>query len=364
MKRTNTAKWMEKQNRWQINVQKDGIRRTFTSSKPGRAGAKEANAKADAWLDDNIMEGNLKLSVLFDKWIEELKLTTSKDHWRKYDGFGKNWINPQIGGKKISNVTEQNLQDVILAAHKAKLSKKTMSNLKACMTAFIKYCRKRKATTLVVENLTIPKNAPVGVRTILQPDDLKILMNDDMTEARGEAVVELYINAYRFEVATGLRPGEVIGLKHEDIDGSRVHIRRSINHSGITTAGKNENARRTFMLTPLAKEILKRQEELMKSTQIRSDYIFPNEYGDHIVQTTYYKRWVRYRSYHGMSEASPYELRHTFVSVVKSLPEGMLKQVVGHSESMDTFGVYSHDVEGDLEEAAKKIQSIFLRVLD
>lgn len=57
-------------------------------------------------------------------------------------------------------------------------------------------------------------------------------------------------------------------------------------------------------------------------------------------------------------------LRHTFVSVVKSLPEGMLKQVVGHSESMDTFGVYSHDVEGDLEEAAKKIQSIFLRVLD
>ncbi len=51
--------------------------------------------------------------------------------------------------------------------------------------------------------------------------------------------------------------------------------------------------------------------------------------------------------------------RHTFVSVVKSLPEGLLKQVVGHSASMDTFGVYSHDVEGDLEEVAEKIQSFF-----
>ena len=56
--------------------------------------------------------------------------------------------------------------------------------------------------------------------------------------------------------------------------------------------------------------------------------------------------------------------RHTFVSVVKSLPEGLLKQVVGHSASMDTFGVYSHDVEGDLEEVAEKMQSIFSHVLD
>lgn len=41
-KRTNTAKWMENQRRWQINVQKDGVRRSFTSSKPGRTGQREA----------------------------------------------------------------------------------------------------------------------------------------------------------------------------------------------------------------------------------------------------------------------------------------------------------------------------------
>ena len=52
MKRTNTAKWVESAQRWQINVQKDGKRKTFTSTKPGRTGQREANAKADAWLDD------------------------------------------------------------------------------------------------------------------------------------------------------------------------------------------------------------------------------------------------------------------------------------------------------------------------
>lgn len=33
-KRTNTATWNEKYNRWQINVQKDGYRRSFYSSAP------------------------------------------------------------------------------------------------------------------------------------------------------------------------------------------------------------------------------------------------------------------------------------------------------------------------------------------
>ena len=53
-KRTNTAAWLPNQQRWQINVQKNGVRRSFTSSKPGRTGQREANAKADAWLDDGI----------------------------------------------------------------------------------------------------------------------------------------------------------------------------------------------------------------------------------------------------------------------------------------------------------------------
>ncbi len=47
-KRTNTAKWMENQNRWQVNVQKDGVRRSFTSSKPGRTGQRKANANTFA----------------------------------------------------------------------------------------------------------------------------------------------------------------------------------------------------------------------------------------------------------------------------------------------------------------------------
>jgi hypothetical protein len=60
-KRTNTAVWLPKYNRWQVKVQQDGVRRTFTSSKPGRTGQREANAKADAWLDQGIQDQRREL---------------------------------------------------------------------------------------------------------------------------------------------------------------------------------------------------------------------------------------------------------------------------------------------------------------
>ena len=72
-KRTNTAKWMENQRRWQINVQKDGVRRSFTSSKPGRTGQREANAKADAWLDDGIMSMSKRVRDVWPKFIDDYR---------------------------------------------------------------------------------------------------------------------------------------------------------------------------------------------------------------------------------------------------------------------------------------------------
>ena len=58
-RRTNTAVWLPNQNRWQIKVQKDGVRKTFTSAKPGRTGQREANRKADLWLDEGISSTRL-----------------------------------------------------------------------------------------------------------------------------------------------------------------------------------------------------------------------------------------------------------------------------------------------------------------
>lgn len=123
-KRTNTAAWLPNQQRWQINVQKNGVRRSFTSSKPGRTGQREANAKADAWLDDGISNTRMLVEAAYPQWIGELKLTTSRSNWEPIQSRWNVWVRPVIGRRRVGDLTEQQLQAIINKGFAGGLSKK------------------------------------------------------------------------------------------------------------------------------------------------------------------------------------------------------------------------------------------------
>lgn len=363
MKRTNTAKWIESAGRWQINVQKDGIRKTFVSSKPGRTGQAEANRKADRWLDDGVINAKMKVKQAYEQYMDNLKLSTSKSHWQQYDSIFRIHVNPQIGSVRVESLTEQHLQTVINKAYGKGISKKYLMNIRACLMSFVKFCRKNKLTTFFPEDLIIPREAKVCEKHILQPNDLKILFAEDTTLMNGSTQNDPLIYAYRFHVLTGLRPGELIGLKWSDIKDGTVYLRRAINTLGETTTGKNRNAQRNFALNIFTSAILSEQQKLLDEMNVQSEYVFCRRDGEPLQSKYYYDRWKVYRNFHNMPPVTPYELRHTFVSAVKSLPEGYLKNLVGHSKNMDTYGTYSHEMNGDMQETAVLVQNIFKQIL-
>ena len=156
MKRTNTAKWMEKQQRWQINVQKDGVRKSFYSGTPGRTGQREANRKADLWLDEDIKNQNAKVNQIYLEYLMLVKETTSERNYIPKEQRWRCHIEPIIGCRSVASLSDKDLQDVINKAHtKGHLSKKTIMNIRGDLTGFVKYCRKQKLTSYVPEDLTI-----------------------------------------------------------------------------------------------------------------------------------------------------------------------------------------------------------------
>ena len=52
------------------------------------------------------------------------------------------------------------------------------------------------------------------------------------------------------------------------------------------------------------------------------------------------------------------------MSVVKTLPAGEVKGLVGHSLDMDTFGVYGHILTGEAEATAEAVEGTFLKILN
>lgn len=181
---------------------------------------------------------------------------------------------------------------------------------------------------------------------------------------RSEAIWnDRFIHAYRFAVLTGLWPGELIGLKWTDLSGDKLTIRRSINQFNEFTTGKNENARRTISVKGLPRKELDAQRAMLAEDGMLSEYIFPARDAEFVKQDQFRDHWARYCEHNGISKLTPYELRHTYVSVNDEMPDGLKKQAVGHSMNMDTEGVYGHQKAGDLERIADYSTAAFQSII-
>lgn len=364
--RKTEAAWIEARQRWQINVQRDGTRRTFTSSVKGKRGKIEAEHRADEWLEERTVGESTKLSVIAEKYLEHIKAACSHGYWLQQNQYVTAYINPKVGNRKINTLSDNDLQGIIDAAYRHGLSRKSLKNLRACITGVIKYARREKVTKFLPEGLVIPAGARKSEKEILPVEDLQKLFTCTETIFNGKVMEDWYIHAYRLAVLTGLRPGELFGLKWTDVSGNVIRVKRSINKYREETQGKNDNARRTIVLTGLAAEELEAQHAKMKREGcLNLKWVFPDPTnGDASRQQKFRAYFERFRKHNNfVSDCSPYELRHTYVSICDDMPIGLKKQVVGHSQSMDTEGIYGHHKAGDLARAAQYSDDAFKRFL-
>lgn len=88
------------------------------------------------------------------------------------------------------------------------------------------------------------------------------------------------------------------------------------------------------------------------------EYVFPR-----ITENAYCRRLKKYCESNELPMVSAYEMRHTFISIIQQLPESDIKAIVGHSRSMDTFGVYAHSVDGRKASIAAGIEKLFNEII-
>ena len=373
--RTNSAKWTG--TRWRIDVQKDGQRKSFYSSKTGRTGQREANAKADKWLETGVAPTSMRVDAVWELYLKDVRATTGTSNYDRTYKNGKNYILPVVGHLKMCKLTEGKLQDVLNLSYKngnlnpdgerrstEPLSKKSRQGIRSTETGFIKWARKQGYTTLHEKmlDLEVPKGARTKEKHILQPESLRVLFSTETCLFRGKPIFDDNIYCYRFIVASGLRPGEAVGLRLGDFTGRRVDISRSINRYNETTKGKNENAVRYIEMNDKAYEAYMGQLYLLQAWRVPrtpDTPLFPL-----VNQQSLYNHWRHYQETNGIPHISLYELRHTFVSIAQDLPDGKLKALVGHSKNMDTRGTYAHRIEGQAHETATAMTAAFDKVLN
>lgn len=157
---------------------------------------------------------------------------------------------------------------------------------------------------------------------------------------------------FDFAFRTGMRPGEQIALKPEDIDWPRrlLHIRRAITLTaeGKRTEGatKNKYSRRTIKLTPAILEAVQAQEKI--HDELGCQYFFCSREGKPVRLSNLRRRvWLPALKRAGLATREMKQTRHTFATVALSCGENPLwiAKTMGHRNSEMIIKVYSKYVE-------------------
>ena len=230
------------------------------------------------------------------------------------------------------------------------LSEKTLKNLRGMIMAIIKFVYEDYQCEMPRGRLYIPKGHSKNEKEILQKDDVRrLLEQSDLW----------YHPLFCFLLLTGMRPGEALGLKVSDFSQDKVTIRRAVNARGFVTEGKNENAKRMIPIGELTSGILRKTIQRNEEYNLRTEWIFCSPDGSQGNQSTMRNHWLALKKERDLP-GTVYSLRHTFISMMKNvLPEQTIKDIVGHSVSMDTFGTYGHILDGADRRAAEVIDLTF-----
>lgn len=355
-----TPKWNKSRKLWVIQAQHNGIRKTFYSSTPGMKGKREVLDAFDDWIE---FGGVQKITVekCVELYLRDIEARLGKrDTYRETEIYTRLYVLPAIGKCKMSNLSLRDWQTILNEARPQKrpsesLSVKTLTHLRSVLTGLHRFAYINYYCDDWRGSLYIPQGHKKGQRQILQPSDIAKLFEPS----------ELwFINAYRTMLLCGLRPGECLAIQEGDIVDGVLYVQRSINDQGEITEGKNRNAKRTIPLPSLAKTLIEETIERNHRKNFGTPWIFPNSVGAPACQDSVRKQWNKLKESTGIP-GTLYSLRHTFVSIVSSqthLAEGTIRELVGHSQSMDTFGTYKHAVKGELQTAADVINLTFERL--
>ena len=127
---------------------------------------------------------------------------------------------------------------------------------------------------------------------------------------------------------TGMRAGEILHLKWENVDFGQG-VARVFEHK---TAHRGEQRPRTIPLSPRAIEIIQRQPE-------GSEFVFTNEEGRQLSYNALRCRRKRFEKKHPeLPKITFHQFRHTFATRLarNGVPERVAQEILGHSSTLMT----------------------------
>ncbi len=258
-------------------------------------------------------------------------------------------ILPTLGHVKLQKLTSQQIQTLYARKLKDGLSAETVRAMHRLLhKAFDDAVHWKRMNENPCDNAKQPRKVKYEIHLLTQ-EQARMMLD----VAQGHTLEALLTMA----VATGMRRGELLSLKWQDInvEERRLQIRRTMNRIAgrgiVESEPKTEKSKRTIMLPQFVIDALmlhrKRQAEIRVkagSAWQENDLVFPNTIGKFMATQDMLNRFKKLLKEAGLPNMRFHDLRHSAATIMLGMgvhPK-LVQELLGHSNISITLDTYSH----------------------
>lgn len=302
----------------------------------------------------------MRLVEFINHWLEDVARPTIRiSTHARYKVLLKVHLLPHLGGIQISSLEPSHIQNLYKKLEETGASPRTREFVHAVLRKALDQAMKwgyvQRNVCDMVARPRVPKKA------------MRCWNREEANQFLVFAETRRYYGLYVLALTTGLRQGELFGLRWEDIDfeSSSLSVVRTINQVDskmIIGEPKTAKGRRRVELPEIAIRALKKHREKMLAEGNHKDWIFCTAKGDPIKKNSFRNSsFLPLLKASGLPKIRFHDLRHTAATLL--LSQGVHPKVVqerlGHAQISITLDIYSHVLPSMQKEAAAKLDILF-----
>jgi integrase len=336
-----------------------------------RQAVAEKLAKAMADRDSGLVfeAGNLTIAEYLSRWLEtSVKGSVRPRTLDNYRMHVRHHLIPALGSVKLKALSPAHVQALYRAKLDSGLAPSTVRYTHAVLNRALKQAvRWGLVPRNAAEAADPPKLERVEMK-VLSPTEVKVLLST----ARGDRVEALYVLA----VHTGLRIGELLGLRWGDVDlkAGKMRVVRQLQRTrgggGLAFSPTKNSNRRTIRLTGTAVDALRKHRAQQAEEKLRlggiykdQELVFATTIGTPLdASNVMYRGFKPLLRHAGLPPIRFHDLRHTYATLMLSqgINPKIVQELLGHATISQTMDTYSHvmpDMQGGAAIALDKVLS-------
>ena len=305
-----------------------------------------------------------------DEWHEGARHELALTAWTNYGQIIRRNINPYLGSKRLTDLSPLDIKrwhGKLLTDGRQDGQPLAVASVKLAHRILRRALADAVRWNLIVSNPAAATRVPKG-----ETKELTVWSAEEAKRFLDAIAEERLVGLWTLALHTGLRRGELAGLRWRDVDLDAGTLtvaqqRTTANYTVVITTPKAKSQRQ-LLLAPATVAALRGHLQRQRKERMAlgpdwtdSGYVFVDEAGVEIHPQRFTKLFDEVLKRTGAPKIRLHDLRHTMASL--ALEAGVHPKVVqeqlGHSAIAVTLDTYSHVPQAVRRDSADKIAGLF-----